>query len=192
MVNFKKIEQIFYAVLQGNAFDSRELNQLELLIKSCIETNHKLWKLEDIARMKELGFERIALTKEEIDKQNQIRNDFIQKMDHEYGEQFNNQIGRKENFYSESPGMLTDRLSIFFIRLFEIKRITNLIQDEELKNEYVSKEKLILSQIQEIGEFLDLYLKRLKKREAFFKSFKPVKIYNDDRLKNYIKSLTDL
>jgi hypothetical protein len=82
--------------------------------------------------------------------------------------------------------MIIDRLSIIFIKLFVVRQLISLIEKADLKSEYFEKEKLLLSQIENIGNFLDLYIERLIKKEVFFEIQQAVKIYNDKRVKKYI------
>lgn len=190
MITFQKISNIFSKVLFNNSTSTNYTENIDKLIKSCIKINQKLWKLEDTARIKELGFESIVLTKQEIDKSNQIRNDLIQKIDFEIEKILkNDSSGPKEKFYAESPGMIIDRLAILYIKLFVIRKITVLIMDEKLKAEYLEKEKSVSDQIDKIGVFLNSYFSKIQKGKVFFKVQKSIKIYNDERVKTYIKNL---
>jgi hypothetical protein len=81
MLNFKTISKIFFAFLNNVLTDPEPEEGINCLIRSNIEINRKLWDLEDLARMDELGLEHVAITKQEIDKNNQIRNDLIKKID---------------------------------------------------------------------------------------------------------------
>ena len=155
--------------------------------------NQKLWDLEDSARMIEFGSEHVAITKREIDKSNQIRNDLIREIDTEIGNQMRViPPNSQEQFYSESPGVIIDRLSILYIKLSVIKNLLLVIEEEDLKKEYREKEKIILGKINRLGNFLDSYINKLKDKEAFFEVQQPVKIYNDTRVKKYIKLLQKL
>lgn len=190
MLNFKKISEIFFNALENKPAASDTAYNL---IHDCITVNLHLWKQEDIARMKDLGFEKIANAKAEIDKTNQIRNDNIQKMDAEIENIFHNDPHLPaEKYVAESPGMLIDRIAILFIKRSMIEKITALIDSKELKREYSEKLNEMEAQISYGGNYLDMYLTKIKTREAFFKIHKPVKIYNDSRVKDYIKSLTDI
>jgi len=154
-----------------------------------METNLEQWGLEDSARMTELGSEHVAKTKQEIDKNNQIRNDLIREMDIEIAKQIDISSGSQEQFYSESPGMIIDRLSILFIKLAVIRGLLLVIKENDLQEEYKEKENIILKQIDHIGKFLDAYFARLERKEVFFEVQQAVKIYNDERVRKYIKLL---
>ncbi len=192
MITFQNISDIFWNFLNSNSVHMNHVDDLSHLIKSSIEVNQRQWNLEDITRMKELGFESVALAKQEIDKSNQIRNDLIQKMDVEIEKILDNDpLGPKEKFYAESPGMIIDRLAILSIKLSVIRKITVLITDKHLKAEYLGKEKDVSEQINEIGTFLDSYFFKIRKGEVFFKVQKSIKIYNDKGVRTYIKNLME-
>lgn len=190
MINFKTISETFSGFLEESA--TVEIGTKNFLILEIIKINKKIWDLEDIARMKELGFEKIAETKSEIDKNNQLRNDTIQQIDKYIQLEFANvDLDDINKYYSESPGMVIDRISIMFIRKFEIQKILELIKEIELKNEYFSKLMVVDEQIKQIGNFLDKYLEKINNKECYFRIQKAVKIYNDDRVRSYIKDISN-
>ena len=155
-----------------------------------METNQKLWDLEDSARMVELGPEHVAAVKQEIDKNNQIRNDLIREIDTEITNQIQLvPLKSQEQFYSESPGMIIDRLAILYIKLSVIRDLSSLIKEADLLEEYRAKENIILSQVNLLSNFLDSYFDKLKRKKVFFEIQQPVKIYNDKRVEEYIKFL---
>ncbi len=154
-----------------------------------MDTNWKLWNLEDSARMAELGSEHVAITKQKIDKNNTIRNNLMREIDIEIVKQMDTSSGSQELFYSESPGMIIDRLSILFIKLSVIRDLLLVIKEKDLKKEYMEKEGIISEKINRIGNFLDSYLNKLRRKEISFDIQHPVKIYNDRRIVEYIKIL---
>ena len=190
MLNFKTISKIFFAFLNGVLTASEPEERVNCLIRWNIETNRKLWDLEDLARMTELGLKHVAATKQKIDKNNQIRNDLIKKIDIEIANQMKVvSSDSQKRFYSESPGMVIDRLAILFIKLFVIRQLLPVIEEESLEKEYREKEDVILKQINRLGNFLDFYFDKLKRKEIFFEIQEHVKIYNNKRIKKYIKLL---
>lgn len=189
MINLTTISKIFSNLLEGISITPESENSLDRLIRLNMDTNRKLWNLEDSARMIELGSEHVAITKQEIDKNNQIRNNLIREMDVKIEKQIGISSGPQELFYSESPGMIIDRLSILFIKLSVIRDLLSIIEETDLQEGYKEKESIILKQIDHTGNFLDSYFIRLAHKEVFFEIHQPVKIYNDDRIKKYIKIL---
>jgi len=85
--------------------------------------------------------------------------------------------------------MIIDRLVILFIKLSVIEKLLLIIKEKTLKQDYLNKKKLILKQIMNLGNFLDSYFIKIKQGEVFFEIQQPVKIYNDSRIKRYVKLL---
>lgn len=191
-INFKRIYDIFCNCEECQKDrETQELkDELNFLIEECILTNKKLWNLEDIARMKELGYEKIALTKQEIDITNQYRNDLIQKIDNILHIRLNNLVyDDLEKFNSETPGMLIDRLTILFIKKSKIEELIEIIEEEGLKEEFLEKQRIISEQINKFGNFLDVYFIKVSKGEWFFLPQQPLKLYNNEKARKYIKQI---
>lgn len=186
-ITFSKISEIFSDFIKNPKADSSYSDEAQKLIYLLIKTNKTLWDLEDSARLPELGDKHVAIAKKDIDIYNQKRNDLIREVDTILHKLLNVSQGVKESFYSESPGMIIDRLSIIFIKLSVIQKIISMIEEDGLRMEYVEKEKILKKQIESIGNFLDLYVERLLEKEAFFEIQQSVKIYNDTRVRKYIK-----
>lgn len=188
MYNIKTISKIFSDVLDGIFTDFGYGDQLSRFIRLNMETNLKLWDLEDSARMIELGSDHVARAKQEIDKNNQIRNDLIREMDTEIAKQIDISSGIQEQFYSESPGMIIDRLSILHIKMKVICNLLLVIKEKDLQEDYKEKEKIIQKQIDHISMFLDAYFARLERKEVFFEVQQAVKIYNNERVRKYLRN----
>ncbi len=188
MYNLKVISNIFSDVLGGISTNFESRDQLSQLVRLNMETNLELWGLEDSARMTELGSDHVAKTKQEIDKNNQIRNDLIREMDIEIAKQIDISHSFQEQFYSESPGMIIDRLSIMFIKLAVIHSLLLVIKEKDLQEEYKEKENIMLKQIDLVGQFLDAYFAKLERKEIFYEVQPAIKIYNDERIRKYIKN----
>ncbi|OGZ76921.1 MAG: hypothetical protein A3G45_00450 [Candidatus Staskawiczbacteria bacterium RIFCSPLOWO2_12_FULL_37_15] len=75
------------------------------------------------------------------------------------------------------------------VKLSVIQKLLLVIKEDDLKVEYREKEKIILDQIKNIGQFYDRYMEKLVNKEVFFEIQHPVKIYNDLRIRKYIKYL---
>ncbi len=184
ILQFNNIKNAFNEYLTTNNKDY--YNFLDL-IKECILTNHSIWKFEDNIRMENISSKNIANTKRMIDTLNQQRNDLIGKIDANIDHLLKNKESNIKNYCSESPGMLIDRLSIFFIRLSILKKIILVIEDTEIKNGYIRKKQIVIEQINYLGKYLNLYFKNINNRKSYFKIFNPVKIYNDKKITDYIK-----
>lgn len=188
-VTHQYISKIFQDTLNKTSVNVDE-SEISQLLFACMETNRTLWQLEDVSRMHDLGFENVAKAKMEIDLVNQKRNETISQLDLLLDKELGNvPVQSLENFYSESPGMLIDRMAILFLRHHFISQLLNLITDEELRSEYLEKEKQLSQNLNDLGAFLDFFFYRISKGEVFFKIHKPLKIYNDDRVKKHIRNL---
>lgn len=186
-ITFSKISEIFSNFIKNPNVEGVYEDNAQKLIYRLIKTNKILWDLEDLARLFELGDGHVAEAKKNIDIYNQQRNDMIKEVDALLYNILNVSRGEKESFYSESPGMIIDRLSIIFIKLSVVQKIIAVIEEDDLRLEYLEKEKILMSQIESIGNFLDLYIERLLKKDVFFEIQQPIKIYNDVRVRKYIK-----
>ena len=186
-ITFSKISEIFSNFIKNPKVDSINDDEIQKLVYLLIKINKTLWDLEDSARLSELGDGHVANVKKNIDIYNQQRNDLIRKIDTVLHRLLNVSRGVKESFYSESPGMIIDRLSIIFIKLSVVQKIIAVIEEDDLRLEYLEKKKVLAGQIESVGNFLDLYTKRLLKKEVFFEIQQSVKIYNDARVRKYIK-----
>lgn len=95
-------------------------------------------------------------------------------------------------FVSESPGVLIDKLSIFYIRKSELKKILNIITDDNNLLETYQKKLLVVSkQINYLESYLKKFIENIKDNKVFFKTFEPAKIYNDPKIRDYINKLND-
>lgn len=184
----QKIKEIFENFLKDNSTDNK-LNDLEKLVYECIETNKKLWDLEDLARMHELGNDSVANAKKEIDKTNHKRNHIMRDIDAILNEVLKNKEGEDiEKMYSESPGTVIDRISILSIKKHMIEKFVDLIENEESKKEYQKNIEILEDRINSLIKFLDIYFKKIESNKKFFKINEPIKVYNDERVKKYINS----
>lgn len=186
-ITFSKISSIFSDFINNPNVDSAYDDEVQKLVYLVIKANKTLWDLEDSARLSELGDKHVAEAKKNIDIQNQLRNNLIREIDTVLYRLLDISQGSKGDFYSESPGMIIDRLSIIFIKLSVVQKIISLVEEDDLRLEYLEKEKILLGQIESIGNFLDFYIGRLLKKEVFFEIQQPVKIYNDVRVRRYVK-----
>ena len=187
LITFYSISSIFSDFIKNPDVDIIPEDEIQKLVYSLIKINKTLWDLEDSARLSELGERYVANVKKNIDVYNQQRNDLIREIDTGLHKFLNVSRGAKESFYSESPGMIIDRLSIIFIKLSVVQKIIAVVEEDDLRLEYLEKEKILTGQIENIGNFFDLYIERLLKKDVFFEIQQPVKIYNDARVRKYIK-----
>lgn len=186
IITFQEISTIFSEFIKSSEKEVLYEGEIQKLIHLLIKTNKTLWDLEDSARLSELGDSHVASAKKNIDISNQYRNNLIREIDTFFHSSMNIVTGSVELFYSESPGMILDRLSIIFIKHSVVQKIISVIQEDDLKGEYRDKSQILSYQIESIGDFFDRYMDRLIRREVFFEIQQPVKIYNDLRIRKYL------
>ncbi len=190
-ISYQNISDVFQNYLSETFKELMAENEIDNLLHDCIADNQRLWKLEDVARMHHFGFESVAKAKMEIDIVNHKRNETINKLDSLLDKLLcNTPLESPAKFYSESPGMLIDRLAILFLKQNFLKQLIDQIDDKPIKSEYLEKERLLNQNITDLGLFTDLYFDRIRKGETFFKIYQPLKIYNDQRVIGYIKALS--
>ena len=189
MINFTTISSIFSDFIKNIKLENDYEDEFLKLIYFLIKTNKILWDLEDSARLSELGNNHVAEAKKNIDVNNQQRNNLIREIDIALYKLLNITSGDSEDFYGESPGMIIDRLSIIFIKHSVVQKIVSVVKEDDLRSEYLEKEKILLGQIKNIGNFFDVYMQKLVNKQVFFEIQEPVKIYNDARIKIYINQI---
>lgn len=168
LVSFKNIDNVFTEHIK-NDINFRHNHNIFDLFREIIMVNHEIWDLEDKARDITQSYQIISETKRQIDKSNQYRNDTIGKLDLNFSYLFGNDELDAHRFISESPGVLIDRLSIFYIRKYKINEILNLIKnDATLLKTYKLKSQLILDQIEFLGKYFDALISKIKNKQLFF------------------------
>ena len=192
-ITYHTVSIVFSHYLNNTSYElNKSENELNSLLNICIRTNKNLWELEDKVRMHHLGLEFVAKTKMEIDIVNQKRNEIINSLDSFLDKHLCNiQQESISGFYSESPGMLIDRLAILFIKQHFIQQLIEKIDEKDLKSEFIEKQRQLNQHITDLGMFLDQYFDKIRNGEVFFKVYKPLKIYNDQRIMKYIQSISN-
>lgn len=189
IINFSKVSAIFSDFLEDSSKEINYNDEFQRLVYLNIKANKILWDLEDSARLSELGDKHVAEAKKNLDITNQSRNNLIREIDIVLYKNLDIVPNSPDKFYSESPGMIIDRLSIIFIKLSIVQKLILFIKEDDLKSEYIAKEKVLADQIKSVGQFFDMYMEKLLSKDVFFEIQQSVKIYNDVRVREYIKFL---
>lgn len=144
--------------------------------------NFQLWHEEDIARRDDLGSERIHQAKRAIDRYNQERNNFIEKMDEVLVSELRPaESGVPRN--SETPGMIIDRLSILALKDFHMEEET--LRDDapdEHRANCGAKLARIRLQRSDLTQSLAELLEEVSAGRRTFGVYYQFKMYNDPAL----------
>lgn len=158
-----------------------------------IEANHffntKLWNEEDLARRKKVSDTEIAKNKRAIDKFNQARNDYIERIDSFILESINHLSDMRGKQNSETLGSMIDRLSILSLKIFHMSLQTQR-NDVEKNHLDTCSEKLNILNIQrnDLGVCYDELMMDCQSGSRYFKQYKQFKMYNDPNLNPKIYS----
>jgi len=147
--------------------------------------NYKLWHTEDIARRKDVTPCVTADCKYRIDRLNQKRTDFYEKIDESIIELLTPCLPEicRDVQNTESPGMAVDRMSILALKIYHMKEqaMRSDVGAEHIKT---AKDKLQILEsqrhnlIKAVKHLIDEYLTGRKTLKAFYQ----MKMYNDPNL----------
>jgi hypothetical protein len=152
--------------------------------------NFLLWHEEDIARSPEVSDTRIAAVKRSIDRYNQQRNDWIEKIDEALMERLATEgilprAGARLN--TETPGSATDRLSVMALRIYHLEeQLTREGTDEAHRT--TVRERLARCRMQhaDLAQTLGELLDDIWAGRKLLKAYHQLKMYNDPTLNPYL------
>lgn len=179
---------------QNEETDCKPEGYLELICHQHF-LNYQLWQQEDRARDATASFERIAEVKRRIDRLNQQRNDFIERIDDWLAEELKckkitPQPGAKLN--TETPGSVIDRLSILSLRIFhlELQEIRSDI-DQPHRQLVRSRLQVCFEQRGDLAESLRELLGNIELGRIRHKTYRQLKMYNDPRFNPFLRRPSD-
>ncbi|MFO0013987.1 MAG: DUF4254 domain-containing protein [Planctomycetota bacterium] len=152
--------------------------------------NYLLWHEEDIARSPDVSDADIARVKRAIDKYNQQRNDWIERVDDwitEDLQQKNTTLAPNARLNTETPGSSIDRLSIMALRIYHL---SEQLDRKDIDQSHIDKvtHRLAVCRLQfadlsqSLGELLvDIYAGTKRHR-----TYRQMKMYNDPSLNPYL------
>lgn len=150
------------------------------------EFNFRLWHEEDTARCPNASDSEIAKVKRAIDKLNQNRNDWIEKVDVWIEDELGRQSVVAEpnaRLNTETPGSAIDRLSILALRLYHLEEQLER-SDADMEHLNSVGQKICIAQMQRenlsnsLRELLDdIFAGRMRHQ-----TYRQMKMYNDPSL----------
>lgn len=155
-------------------------------ILELVEHNHRrnfnLWHEEDEARREDIGFKGVYEAKRAIDRYNQERNDFIEKIDYLLVEHLKPK-SEGVPLNSETPGMIIDKLSILVLKEFHMKEeACRKSADKEHREECSRKLTVIKKQLRDIAQAFDQLIEDVVTGIRSFAIYYQFKMYNDSKL----------
>lgn len=153
-----------------------------------LEDNHRcnclLWDEEDLARRRNVPDAEIANNKRAIDGYNQKRNDAIERIDEQLLNFFSAiKIKPEAKLNSETPGAMSDRLSILSLKIhhMRLQTLRTDVAGAHMENCLLKLDRLN-EQRTDLASCLDRLLAEAARGEARFKVYRQFKMYNDPTL----------
>ena len=154
------------------------------------ECNYRLWHQEDIARSPDASDAEIAEVKRKIDKLNQQRNDFIERLDEALIEELvgcNTTPDPAARLNTETPGSVIDRLSILALRMYHMQEQTTRAEvDPEHHAKARAKLDTCLQQRRDLARALAELLDDIFAGRKLLKIYRQFKMYNDPSMNPYL------
>ena len=152
--------------------------------------NYLLWHEEDIARSPDVGDIRVAQVKRAIDRYNQLRNDWIEKIDDSIvGQLLERRVSPALDapMNTETPGSTVDRLSIIALRIYHLEEQTQRTDATAEHVESVERKLAVcLEQQADLSNALTQLLNDLTAGRRRHKTYRALKMYNDPALNPYL------
>ncbi len=152
--------------------------------------NYQLWHEEDIARSPDASDQEIARVKRSIDRFNQQRNDWIEKIDDQIAQMITDRKVQPHDdaeLNTETPGSAIDRLSIMALRLYHLDEQLHRGDASEAHRQSV-QQKINVCQLQrsELAKSLQQLVHAIAAGTKRHLTYRQFKMYNDPTLNPYL------
>lgn len=152
--------------------------------------NFLLWHEEDIARSPEVSDQRIAAVKRAIDRYNQQRNDWIEKIDESLIAMLGDEgvsLSTNARLNTETPGSAIDRLSVMSLRIYHfVEQLARTDVDDGHRNSVVERLNRCRAQHADLANSLAEMLADIWAGRKQLKVYRQMKMYNDPSLNPYL------
>ena len=154
------------------------------------QRNFQLWHEEDIARSLDVSDAELAAVKRRIDKLNQQRNDFIERLDDCIIQELQQEhIAARPDarLNTETPGSVIDRLSILALRIYHMhEQAEREDATEEHRQKAEDKLTVLYQQHADLSKSLGELLKDIFAGRKQLKIYRQMKMYNDASMNPYL------
>lgn len=165
----------------NNPFEKGSVEAL-LYHKNWIDTVQ--WHYEDIIRDPKIDPEEALKLKRKIDSSNQDRTDMVEYIDNYFLDKYK-AIKTSDNasINTESPAWAIDRLSILYLKIYHMREET--VRNDVSKahvEKCTEKLNILQEQEQDLTSAIDELLEDIGKGTKYMKTYKQMKMYNDESL----------
>lgn len=165
----------------NNPYESGSLEQL-LYAKNWIDTVQ--WHLEDIIRDENIDPVDALKLKRRIDASNQQRTDLVEYIDSWFLQKYQNITPKSEaKINTETVAWAIDRLSILVLKVYHMNQeATRESASDEHRAKCTEKLNVLLEQKKDLSQAIDFLLEEIEKGNVKMKTYKQMKMYNDESL----------
>ena len=165
----------------NNPFEKGSLEQL-LYAKNWIDTVQ--WHLEDIIRDENIDPVDALKLKRRIDASNQQRTDLVEYIDSWFLQKYQNITPKSEaKINTETVAWAIDRLSILVLKVYHMNQeATRESASDVHRAKCTEKLNVLLEQKKDLSQAIDFLLEEIEKGNVKMKTYKQMKMYNDESL----------
>ena len=165
----------------NNPFEKGSLEQL-LYAKNWIDTVQ--WHLEDIIRDENINPDDALKLKRRIDASNQQRTDLVEYIDSWFLQKYQNVTPKPDaKINTETVAWAIDRLSILVLKVYHMNlEATRESASDEHRAKCTEKLNVLLEQKKDLSQAIDLLLEDIENGNVKMKTYKQMKMYNDESL----------
>jgi hypothetical protein len=163
------------------AADAPPADEVAALVRENHRRNFDLWHVEDEARRDDLGAEHVRRAKRAIDRLNQERNNFIERLDAALLARLPANPAAPP--HTETPGMVLDRLSILALKVHHMREQAERADADAAHRERCAGRLAVLEgQRADLTAALAAFLAEIAAGTRGFKVYYQMKMYNDPAL----------